>query len=130
MRLVGSVLANLKNTKKWQRQFLGHLLGLLLLVPGPATFRNLSRYSPYHEKSFSRWFAKGFAWVELNHTAITQVVPVEHEQALVLDASFIPKSGRHTYGLERFWNGCAGRTERGLEVSGAGLAGYYCRASL
>ncbi|MGC1952789.1 MAG: transposase, partial [Gammaproteobacteria bacterium] len=46
-----------------------------------------------------------------------QVVPPEHEQALVLDASFLAKSGRQTYGLDRFWNGTAGRAENGLEIS-------------
>jgi hypothetical protein len=45
------------------------------------------------------------------------VVPSEHEQALVMDASFVPKSGKKTYGLDRFWNGTHSRTEKGLEIS-------------
>jgi len=45
------------------------------------------------------------------------VVPSEYEQALVLDASFVPKSGQKTYGLDRFWNGSHSRTEQGLEIS-------------
>ena len=117
MRLFKSVLASLNNTKQPQRKFLGHLLGLLLMLPGPMTFRNLSRYSRYHEKSFARWFARKFDWLEVNHVAITQVVPAEHEQALVMDASFLAKSGQQTYGVDRFWNGCAGRAEKGLEIS-------------
>jgi hypothetical protein len=32
-------------------------------------------------------------------------------------ASFLPKSGNHTFGLGRFFNGCASRAERGLESS-------------
>jgi len=35
----------------------------------------------------------------------------------VQDASFIPKSGKQTFGLGHFFNGCANRTERGLEIS-------------
>jgi hypothetical protein len=92
-------------------------LGLLLMLPGHATFRNLSRYSPYHERTFSRWYGRVFDWVSLNKSAITEVVPAEHEQALVMDASFVPKSGKHTYGLDRFWNGSHSRAERGLEIS-------------
>ncbi|MEE4377748.1 MAG: hypothetical protein V2J55_09595 [Candidatus Competibacteraceae bacterium] len=42
---------------------------------------------------------------------------MDHEQALVMDASFIGKNGRDTYGLDQFWNGCAARAERGLEIS-------------
>ena len=33
------------------------------------------------------------------------------------DATFIPKSGKHSYGLDRFYNGCTHRTEKGLEAS-------------
>jgi hypothetical protein len=33
------------------------------------------------------------------------------------DASFIPKSGQQTFGLGHFFNGCASRAERGLEIS-------------
>lgn len=29
----------------------------------------------------------------------------------------MPKSGKHTPGLGQFFNGCAGRPERGLEIS-------------
>jgi hypothetical protein len=117
MRLLQSVRSRLKQTKKPQYKFVTHLLGLLLMLPGHATFRNLSRYSPYHERTFSRWYGRVFDWVSLNKSAITEVVPAEHEQALVMDASFVPKSGKHTYGLDRFWNGSHSRAERGLEIS-------------
>jgi hypothetical protein len=40
MRLLQSVLSRLKQTKKPQRKFVAHLLGLLLMLPGHATFRN------------------------------------------------------------------------------------------
>src|SRR6185503_13734911 len=33
------------------------------------------------------------------------------------DASFLPKSGKQTFGLGYFFNGCASRAERGLEIS-------------
>ena len=117
MRLLQSVLSCLKQTKKPQRKFVTHLLGLLLMLPGHATFRNMSRYSPYHERTFSRWYDTPFDWVSFNKVAITEGVPREHEQGLVIDARFVPKSGKHTYGLDRFWNGSHSRTEKGLEIS-------------
>jgi hypothetical protein len=117
MRLLQSVLSYLKQTKKPQHKFVTHLLGLLLMLPGHATFRNMSRYSPSHERTFSRWYARDFDWVSLNQAAITEAVPPEHDQALVMDASFVPKSGKHTYGLDRFWNGSHSRAEKGLEIS-------------
>jgi DDE superfamily endonuclease len=117
MRLLHSVLLTPSQTKKPQRKFIAHLLGLLLMLPGHATFRNMSRYSSYHEKTFARWYARPFDWVSLNKAAITQGVPPEHKQALAIDASFLSKSGKQTYGLDRFWNGCHSRAEKGLELS-------------
>ncbi len=117
MRLLASVLAKLPKTNKPQRRFIFAWLELMLMVPGPITFRNLSRYSGYHEKTVARGFARTLDWVVLNREAIAQGVPPEHEQALVLDASFLAKSGRQTHGLDRFWNGSAGRAEKGLEIS-------------
>ena len=117
MRLLQSVLPTLRQTKKPQQKFVAHLLGLLLMLPGHATFRNLSRYSSYHERTFARWYARDFDFVSLNKAAITAVLPPAHEQALVIDASFVPKSGKQTYGLDRFWNGSHSRSEKGLEIS-------------
>ena len=122
MRLLQSVLPTLRQTKKPPQQFLTHLLGLLLMLPGHATFRNLSRYSAYHERTFARWYARDFDFVSLNKAAIRPVIPPEPAQALGIDASFVPKSGKQTSGLDRFWNGSHSRTEKGLDISGrAGL---------
>jgi hypothetical protein len=71
----------------------------------------------YHEKTLTRWYARDFDFVSLNKAAILHVIPPTHEQALVIDASFVPKSGKKTYGLDRFWNGSHSRTEKGLEIS-------------
>ncbi len=87
------------------------------MLPGHATLRNLSRYSAYHERTLARWYARDFDFVSLNKTAIIQVIPPAHAQALVIDASFVPKSGKQTDGLDRFWNGSHSRTETGLEIS-------------
>src|SRR2546428_201614 len=117
MRLLQSVLSCLKQTKQPQHKFVTHLLGLMLMLPGHATFRNMSRYSPYHERTFARWYGRNFDWVSLNQAAITEIVPPEPDQALVMDASFVPKSGKHTSGLDRLWNGSHSRAEKGREIS-------------
>ncbi len=91
MRLLQSILTTLSKTKRPQRKFIAHLLGLLLMLPGHATFRNLSRYSSYHERTFVPWYDPPFDFVSLNKAAITQVIPPGHQQALLIDTSFIPK---------------------------------------
>ena len=87
------------------------------MFPGHATFRHLSRYSSYDERTLSRWSAKAFDVVSLHKAAITHVTPPEQEQALVSDASVVPTSGKKTSGLDRCWNGRHGRREKGLEIS-------------
>ena len=119
MPLLESVLLNMKWGQPF-RSFLSELLLVLLIVPGRATFRNLSRYSDYVEKTFSRWFRRQVDWAGLNVAAIRAVVPPAHESVLAFDPSYIPKSGEHTEGLGHFWNGSAGRAERGLETHALG----------
>lgn len=117
MQLFESVLMRMKNAKKPQQKFLCHVMRLLLLVPGRVTFRNLSRYSPYHEKTFARWFARDVDFVSLNHAAIVEVVAAHHEHVLAFDPSFVSKSGKQTPGLDMFWNGAHSRAEKGLEIA-------------
>ena len=116
MRLFDRVLMRVK-PKKPQQKFLCHVMHLMLMLPGRITFRNLSRYSPYHEKTFARWFARDVDFVSLNRAAIVEVVPPSHEHVLAFDPSFVPKSGKHTYGLDMFWNGAHSRAEKGVEIA-------------
>lgn len=102
---------------KWQTTFIATLLRLMIALPGRATFRNLARFAHYHERTFRRHFDKAVSWTKLN-IALAQPAWIEtNELVLAIDASFVPKSGKHTYGLDAFWNGAHSRSERGLEVS-------------
>ncbi|WP_425216262.1 transposase [Tumidithrix helvetica] len=44
-------------------------------------------------------------------------IPATARQIVATDCSFVPKSGKATYGIEHFYNGSAGRAEKGLEIS-------------
>lgn len=115
MTCVKTILRKIPGTSKWQRDFIAALLALILALPGRMTFRNMSRYSQRHERTFARHFAQDFDWPRLNQALLEPVLtaPV----LIVTDCSFIPKSGKTTYGLDLFWNGSQARTERGLELS-------------
>ena len=89
----------------------------MLALRGRINYRNLARYGEYHERSYARQFAQPFPWLQYHAQVIQQAVPARHELMAAQDASFLPKSGKRTPGLGRFYNGCAGRTERGLEIS-------------
>lgn len=119
MTFVESILHNFSSITKWQRDFLTMLFPLILALPGRLTMRNMSRYSHYHERTFARHFAGEFDWTRFNNTVVTSVLGAQ--SLLVTDCTFIAKSGSKTYGLDTFFNGCAGRSEPGLELSVIGL---------
>ncbi len=99
------------------QKFVKEVLATWLTVRGRFNFANLSRYSALHERTWRRGFARTFAWAEFNSRLLTSMLPVEHELLAALDASFVKKSGKCTAGLGSFFNGCAGRVEKGLELS-------------
>jgi hypothetical protein len=50
MKIVKTILQQMSTLSQPQRQFMQVLLPLLICQRGRANFRNLSRYSDYHEK--------------------------------------------------------------------------------
>lgn len=58
-----------------------------------------------------------FDFTRFNVTLVETEREAEQELLAVMDCSFIAKSGKATFGVDRFWNGCASRVEQGLEVS-------------
>ena len=93
----------------------------MLLVCGKVNFTNLSRYSELNEKTYRRQFGEDVDFARLNAELIESALKQGQERLVVMDSSFLRKSGKATFGLDRFWNGCNSRVERGLEVSLVGV---------
>lgn len=117
MTVVTQILDRMPAIAQPQRKFLGVFFSTLLVVRGRANFLNLARHSQLSEKTYRRHYRRRFDFLAFNGCAINQAVAPEATPLFAQDASFAPKSGKQTYGLDRFWNGCAARVERGLEVS-------------
>ena len=115
--MIENLLEQMVSVSKPQRKFIAVLLMLLSGLRGRANFRNLSRYSDYHEKTFSRWYRRDFDLVEFNRLSLERMVEPEIELIGATDCSFIAKSGKHTQGLGKFYNGSRGKAEKGLEIS-------------
>jgi hypothetical protein len=97
------------------------LFSTLLMVCGKVNFTNLSRYSQLNEKTYRRQFEKELDFAQVNWELIKQAGAEKHQKLAVMDSSFVRKSGKATFGIDQFWNGCASRVERGLEVSVIGV---------
>jgi hypothetical protein len=93
------------------------LFPTLLLVFGKVNFTNLSRYSALCEKTYRRHYSQSFNFMELNAQLIRQATAGSSTHIGAMDCSFIPKSGKTTYGLDWFYNSSANRSQKGLEIS-------------
>jgi hypothetical protein len=115
--VLATTFDNIAPIGKWQQRFLTILFTTIFALRGRINFTNMARYSPLHEHTFRRQFENDFHWLAFNHALIKQQSTPGEQHIGVFDCSFIRKSGRCTYGLDRFWSGCEGRTQRGLEIS-------------
>jgi hypothetical protein len=97
------------------------LFSTILVVCGRVNFTNLSRYSELNEKTYRRHFEAEFEFTPLNVELVNFTAGLGQALLLVMDCSFIAKSGKATDGLDWYWNGCASRVEKGLEISLIGV---------
>ncbi|MBK8753284.1 MAG: hypothetical protein IPL99_17345 [Candidatus Competibacteraceae bacterium] len=74
MSIVETVLRQMSSVLKPQRTFLVILLTTLIYLPGKANFRNLSRYSHLHEKTYSRGFRRDFDFVKFNRLSLADII--------------------------------------------------------
>jgi hypothetical protein len=117
MTIVSDILAQLATVRQPHRQFLVMLFTTILALRGRVRGRNLSRYCDDSERTIARQFRASFDWPEFHERVLTAALDPRSEVLSAQDASFIPKSGKQTFGLGHFFNGCANRAERGLEIS-------------
>jgi DDE superfamily endonuclease len=117
MTIVNNILKQMPAVGRPQRKFLVLLFSTILALRGRVNFRNLSRYCDDSERTIARQFRRSFDWPDFHQRVMTTALHLQAEVISAQDASFIPKSGKQTFGLGHFFNGCAGRAERGLEIS-------------
>ena len=91
--------------------------------------RNLARYHAGSAKRLRRWASVGFQFFDLNQRILTHKPALsldqphlssESSQAIIIEATFLRKSGKHTGGLGWFHNGSSRaikKLERGLEMT-------------
>jgi hypothetical protein len=117
MTFVNQILDQMTNISKPQKQFVALLLATILALRGKVNFLNLSRYAQPCEKTFRRHFRRHFDFLDFNRLTIEKATLTSSKKIVAFDATFIAKSGKQTFGLDSFFNSCAGRCERGLELS-------------
>ena len=122
------IMDKMPDIGKWQRDFMIHLMPLLLTIRGRHNFENLSRYGSSNEATYRARYEKSFAFEQFNEQLILSM-PTE-ERIIAFDPSYLPKSGKHTPGTSYFWSGCANATKYGLEISGFASVGIESRTAM
>src|SRR5256885_7208448 len=106
MTIVAVILQQMPPVRQPQRKFLAVLFATILALRGRVTGRNLSRYCDYSERTIARQFRVVFKWPDFPQRVLTAVLDPCSELISVQDASFISQSGKQTFALGHFFNGC------------------------
>lgn len=113
--LLAAIVASAPDLTKCRRQFISHMLLLFLSVRSRINFIQLARHSGQCcEHTMRLNFEKYAELATMNRRLIEQYGSGHY--VLALDASWLPKSGKATPGVGKYWSGTAQKALWGLEA--------------
>jgi len=89
---------------------------LFLSIKGRLNFLQFGRFGNFGEQRYRQQFEKPFDFLNFNKNIILSAC--SKHIIIAFDPSYISKSGKKTYGLDKFWSGVAARAKLGLEIGG------------
>jgi len=113
--LVKASLQKMEYLSKPRLKFLSTIFELWLSLPVRYTMINLSRFGNYSDKSIRLHLEKDFDFASFNSHLIASAC--SENLIAAFDPSYIPKAGKTTPGLGRYWSGKDQRALKGLEIS-------------
>lgn len=109
-----------KISKPFEKVFMD-TLKLFMAIPGKVNFLQMGRYGEFSEQTYRNNFAnETFDWLSFNEHLVRKAL-TGNLLAIAVDPSFLPKSGKKTPWIGKFWSGVAGEMKRGLEIFGVGV---------
>ncbi len=125
MTSVEQILSQIPALAKPQRSFIASLITALSLFVGRATMTNLHRYGAASPRTQRRWHTdrRSFDFAGFDRRLLEANALLDGPLAVAIDATFIPKSGKHTFGLANFCDSSQDRAHKGLELSLLALVG-------
>ena len=116
-----SILQNniFSNLNKARKDFIVSVLWHILSIKDRINFLQLGRFSPYCEQTHRIHFEQGFDFFAFNKFLTQEIV--SKDCVIAFDPSYIPKSGKLTYGRGKFWSGTAKAAKWGLDICGFAL---------
>ncbi|MEM9830846.1 MAG: hypothetical protein AAF944_09410 [Bacteroidota bacterium] len=120
IEILQTIMAKMPDISQPMRKFLVHLVQVFLSAKGRYNFTNLGCWGELCERTFRRNYDKAFDFRHFSVVLIDLFLD-NHSWIAVSDCSYVAKSGKKTYGLDRYWSGCARKAIKGLEVSALAL---------
>lgn len=120
--ILTAILQQMPSTARPFLKFFLHLLPLHLELSGRYNYTNMSRWSPYHERTFRRYGSKGFDFLLFN-TLFARTYLKDTYYVAGIDCTYIAKSGKQSYGVGQFWSGSEQKVRWGQEISTLTLIG-------
>lgn len=120
---VSSVLKDI--TPEMKNSFsniLKELFSLTLEMPGRLNYTQLERMGSHTGKTYREAFSKEVDRAGIEEDIIFRVLSGDGSLSIVIDPSFLQKSGRHTPGAGLYWSGVAGAVRHGLELNAIGVS--------
>lgn len=120
---VSSVLKDI--TPEMKNSFcniLKELFSLTLEMPGRLNYTQLGRVGTHTEKTYREAFSRHVDWAKIDEDAIFRVFSRNDDLSIVIDPSYLQKSGRCTPGAGLYWSGVAGAVRHGLEINAIGVS--------
>lgn len=114
-QIIANILDKMPGQTKVGKKFMINLFILILSMRGRINFTNMSRIGAYSEKTYRLHYENSFDYFTFNKLLVKETF--SNHVIIAGDCSFIPKSGKHTPNIDKFWNGCASKACRGLEIS-------------
>jgi Transposase DDE domain len=112
--LITAIIAKIGKTTKPTQKFINHILILFMGLRGKYNFINMARYGSYTEQTYRNQMSKPFDWAGFNKNLIQQ--NCSGELILAFDPSYLPKSGKKTAHVGRFWSGKDQAVKLGIEI--------------
>ena len=116
---LGSQISS-KINKPFEKVFMD-TLKLFMAIPGKVNFLQMGRYGESSEQACRNNFEnETFDWFAFNEHLIRKTLTGKF-LTIAVNPCFLPKSGKKTPWIGRFWSGVAGEMKLGQEVSGVGV---------
>jgi hypothetical protein len=114
-QIIKNILNATEGLKVLRKNALIHIFTLFVALPGRVNFLAMERHGRFSEKTYRSHFEKKFDFFNFNKQLVDRFC--SPHRIIAGDCSFIPKAGKKTPHVAKFWSGCASKSLPGLEIS-------------